>query len=102
MTRMQGPFNLNINEEIGVLVAGSTPRPCADGARQPYVGPADRGAGGLQKAKDVYAYLYDMRVELPRERSAGSSRGQCRGAKVRQLDMKKLSRTRSKRHRNLQ
>ncbi len=65
MTRMQGPFNLNINEESGLLVAGfDTPPILMMGHDKPYIG-ARLEALGLSKVKDLYAYLYDMTVELP-------------------------------------
>jgi hypothetical protein len=65
MKQMQGPLNLNINEETGLLVAGfDTPPMLLMGHDQPYI------AGrleelGLRKAKDVFAYLYDITQELP-------------------------------------
>jgi hypothetical protein len=65
MKQRQGPLNLNINEETGLLVAGfDTPPMLLMGHDQPYI------AGrleelGLRKAKDVFAYLYDITQELP-------------------------------------
>ena len=65
MTRMQGPFNLNINEETGLLVAGfDTPPMLLMGHDKPYIA-ARLEELGLSKVKDVYAYLYDITVELP-------------------------------------
>ena len=62
---MQGPFNLNINEEIGLLVAGfDTPPMLLMGHDKPYVGGRIEEQG-LRKEKDVYAYLYDITVDLP-------------------------------------
>ncbi len=65
MRRMQGPFNLNINEETGLLVAGfETPPMLLMGHDLPYVGPRLE-ALGLRRSKDVLAYLYDVTVDLP-------------------------------------
>ena len=65
MTRMQGPFNLNINEETGLLVDGfDTPPVLLMGHDKSYIA-ARLEALGLSKVKDVYAYLYDITVELP-------------------------------------
>jgi hypothetical protein len=65
MVRMQGPFNLNINEETGLLVAGfDTPPMLLMGHDKPYIG-SRLEQYGLVKEKDVYAYLYDMTVDLP-------------------------------------
>ena len=61
MTRMQGPFNLNINEETGLLVAGfDTPPMLLMGHDKSYIA-ARLEELGLSKVKDVYAYLYDIR-----------------------------------------
>ena len=65
MRRMQGPFNLNINEETGLLVDGfDTPPMLLMGHDLPYVGKRLE-ALGFAKAKDVIAYLYDVTVDLP-------------------------------------
>ena len=65
MTRMQGPFNLNINEETGLLVDGfDTPPMLLMGHDKSYIA-ARLEELGLRKVKDVYAYLYDITVELP-------------------------------------
>lgn len=91
MKRMQGPFNLNINEETGALIDGfDTPPMLLMPHDLPYV--AKRlEAQGLEKAKDVYAYLYDMRVELPDSVQRLLARDLPPGITVRQLDMKKIN-----------
>ncbi len=90
MTRMQGPFNLNINEETGALVDGfDTPPMLLMPHDKPYVA-AQLEELGLARAKDVYAYLYDMRVDLPQSVQRLLSRQLPPGVTVRQLDMKRL------------
>ena len=64
-TRMEGPFNLNINEETGLLVAGfDTPPMLMMGHDKPYIA-ARLEEYGLVKAKDVYAYMYDITQGMP-------------------------------------
>ena len=90
MTRMQGPFNLNINEETGALVDGfDTPPMLLMPHDRPYVGARLEGLG-LVKAKDVFAYLYDMRVELPASVRRLLSRPLPPGVTVRPLDLKRI------------
>jgi hypothetical protein len=62
--RALGPFNLSINEEMGLLVDGfDTPPMLMMGHDQPYVGGRVEGQG-YAKAKDVYAYIVDMTHDL--------------------------------------
>jgi hypothetical protein len=62
---IQGPFNLNINEEIGLLIDGfDTPPMLLMGHDKPYIGNRLEEQG-FAKEKDVYAYLYDITVDLP-------------------------------------
>jgi len=89
-TRMEGPFNLNINEETGLLVAGfDTPPVVMMPHDLPYVA-QHLEAYGLAKAKDVYAYLYDIRVELPASVRRLLNRELPKDLVVRRLDLKKL------------
>lgn len=90
MTRIQGPFNLCINEETGALVEGfDTPPMLLMPHDLPYIGPQIE-AQGLRKVKDVYAYLYDMRVELPQSVQRLLKRELPPGITVRQLSMKNI------------
>ncbi len=91
MKTLQGPFSLNINEETGLLIDGfSTPPMLLMPHDKPYIA-ARLEALGLRKVKDVYAYLYDMRVDLP----AGARRLLARqlppGIRLRRLEMKRLA-----------
>src|SRR4029453_964642 len=60
-----GALNLSGNEEVGLLVDGyETPPMVLMGHDQPYV--AERvEAQGYVKAKDLYAWLYDIRIDVP-------------------------------------
>ena len=66
MTRVQGPFSFSINDETGVLVDGfDTPPNMMMGHAARYYAKRIEGQG-FAKAKDVIAYDYDARIELPR------------------------------------
>lgn len=88
--RMEGPFNLNINEETGLLVDGyDTPPVVMMGHDKPYV--AQRlEEYGLVKEKDVYAYLYDITHDLPKSVRRLLDRELPKEITVRQLDLKRL------------
>lgn len=60
-----GPFNLSINEEVGLLVDGfDTPPMVMMGHDPPYTG-ARIEAQGYAKIKDVYAYISGVPVFTP-------------------------------------
>ena len=60
-----GPFNLSINEEVGLLVDGfGTPPMVMMGHDPPYTG-ARIEAQGYAKIKDVYAYISGVPVFTP-------------------------------------
>jgi len=66
MKRMQGPFNFSINEETGVLIDGFDTPPSI---MMPHSLPCYKShleAHGLTKAKDVIAYDFNLKLELPR------------------------------------
>ncbi|HEV2678433.1 MAG TPA: dATP pyrophosphohydrolase [Aliidongia sp.] len=88
MQRMQGPINLNINEEIGLLVEGfDTPPMLLMGHDRPYVG-TRLEEQGLVKEKDLYAYLYDITVDLPAGARRLVDRPLPKGLTVRRIDFK--------------
>lgn len=64
--RVQGPFNLNINQEVGLLVEGfdSPPYFMMGHGRRPY--PSHMEAAGLRPAKDLLAYELPVRFDVPR------------------------------------
>jgi len=66
MRQVLGPFNLHINEEVGLLVEGfSTPPYVLMGHARPWYGPAVE-AQGYRKAKDLLAYQVRPDFEAPR------------------------------------
>lgn len=91
MKRMLGPFNLNINEEMGLLVSGfDTPPMLLMGHDRPYVGPRLEEQG-LAKEKDVFAYLYDISVDLPVSVRRLLDRPLPKDLKVRRIDFKRYN-----------
>ena len=89
MERMQGPFNLSINDESGLLVEGfDTPPSMMMPHGKPYYD-ARLAEQGLVKAKDLIAYRYDNTMPIPPtarrliERTAKTG-----GLVVRPLDMR--------------
>jgi hypothetical protein len=91
-TRIQGPFNLTINEETGLLVDGFTTPPMIFMSHDPKYAGARIEAQGYAKAKDVIAYLYDMTNGLPRTISRMLERHKPVGMTVRNIDMKNYDR----------
>lgn len=64
-TLVQGPFNLSINEETGLLVDGfDTPPAVMMSHDFPYVGKRVE-AQGYGKVRDLIAYSYDVTAPLP-------------------------------------
>ncbi len=91
MKRMQGPFNLNINEEIGLLVDGfETPPMLLMGHDKPYAA-ARLEEQGLVKEKDVLAYIYDITTDLPAGARRLLSRPLPPEITVRRLDLKRYN-----------
>lgn len=66
MNRVLGPFNLGVNQEVGLLVDGfHTPPYFLMGHAQPYYGPSLE-ALGYRGCQDLLAYLTPPHFELPR------------------------------------
>ena len=88
MKRIQGPINLNINEEIGLLVEGfDTPPMLLMGHDKPYVGTRIEEQG-YTKERDLYAYLYDITVDLPTAARRLIDRPLPKEFRVRRIDFK--------------
>lgn len=88
-TRVLGPFNLSINEEMGLLIDGfDTPPMLLMGHDARHV--AGRvEALGYAKAKDVVAYLYDIGKDLPPAARRMMAKPRPAGMTVRHLDTKR-------------
>ena len=90
--RALGPFNLSINEEMGLLVDGfDTPPMVMMPHDQRYV--AGRvEALGYAKTKDVYAYVVGMERDLPPRIRSRLQRTDAKGISLRQLNFKNYER----------
>ena len=89
LDRVQGPFNLNTNEETGLLVDGfDTPPVFMMGHDRAYLAPHLQ-ALGYAPVKDLIAYAYDIEVELPEAVRSLLRRGLPPNVTLRPLDMKK-------------
>jgi GNAT superfamily N-acetyltransferase len=87
--RAQGPFNLSINEEVGLLVEGfDTPPMVMMGHDPPYAG-VQVEAQGYRQIKDVYAYHLTVTNDLPERVLKLVRRGAPEGVRLRMLDMKR-------------
>lgn len=82
-----GPFNLSVNEEVGLLVDGfDTPPMVLMGHDPAYAGPRIEQQG-YAKAKDLYAYICHMSDDLPPAILKRVRRPPAQGVTLRMLDM---------------
>ena len=86
-TKALGPFNLSINEEVGLLVDGFDTPPMVMMGHDPRYTAARVEEQGYAKAKDVYAYVCDPRAALPPVVVRRVKRGLPEGVTLRELDM---------------
>lgn len=89
LKRMQGPFSLSINEDVGLLVSGfESPPAILTSHARPWYGPLLEQAG-LAKAMDLYAYRMDPRSVPTRAHRLADLATQSSRVKVRSFDMKR-------------
>lgn len=81
-----GPFNLGINEEIGLLVEGADTPPMIMMGHDPAHAGRRIEAAGYAKARDVYAYLGDT-MERPPAIDRMLASGVPEGMSLRPVDM---------------
>ncbi|HEY8617929.1 dATP pyrophosphohydrolase [Phenylobacterium sp.] len=85
--RALGPFNLSINEEVGLLVDGfDSPPMVLMGHDPPYAGERIE-ALGYRKTQDLYAYMADNTRDAPEGVLKRVRRGPPEGVVLRELDM---------------
>lgn len=87
--RAQGPFNLSINEEVGLLVDGFDTPPMVMMGHDPRYAAARVEALGYRQIKDVYAYECQLSDDLPPPARKLVDRGPPAGVRLRMLDMKR-------------
>ena len=88
-TRVLGPFNLSINEEIGLLVDGFDTPPMLMMGHDPTYAAARVEEQGYAKVRDVFAYITDTATDVPTAARRRLARGVPPGLVVRPLDMKR-------------
>lgn len=82
-----GPFNLSVNEEVGLLVDGFGAPPMVMMGHDPSYAGGRIEQQGYAKAKDIYAYLSPMSDDLPAAVLKRARRSKTPGVTVRMLDM---------------
>jgi hypothetical protein len=82
-----GPFNLSVNEEVGLLVDGFDTPPMVMMGHDPKYTGGRIEEQGYAKAKDIYAYMSPMSDDLPAAVLKRARRSKTPGVTVRMLDM---------------
>jgi hypothetical protein len=92
LARVQGPFSLSINEEMGALIDGfDTPPMLLMPHDQPHLG-RSIAAQGYAKIRDVYAYVCDSTsAALPPAAAAMVARGMPAGVTMRHMRTETLA-----------
>lgn len=89
-TSAVGPFNLSINEEVGLLVEGADTPPMVMMGHDPAYTAARIEQQGYHRAKDIYAYLCSVKDDLPGPILRRVRKGPPEGVTLRTLDMKRF------------
>ena len=87
--RALGPFNLSINEEIGLLVDGYETPPMLMMGHDPRYAAGRIEEQGYAKEKDVFAYICDTATDVPSAARRRIDRGAPPGVVLRPLDLKR-------------
>lgn len=90
LKQVQGPFNLSINEETGLLIDGFDTPPMLMMPHDPPYTARHLAALGYGKVMDVYAYLCDTGGALPPAAAAMVARGLPANVTVRPMSFKTL------------
>lgn len=90
MKVMRGPMNFSTNEECGFLIEGYDEDPMIMTAYNPPYYNDLMEQCGMTKAKDLYAYIYDMQEALPEKVLRVAAIAEKRGIKVRPIDKSKF------------
>jgi hypothetical protein len=88
MAVAMGPFNLSVNEEVGLLVDGFDTPPMVMMGHDPRYAGARIEQQGYTRAKDIYAYLSSLKPGASMDKLLQRSRRDAgRGVVLRPLDM---------------
>lgn len=91
MTIMRGPMNFSTNEECGFLIEGFEEPPMLMTPHNPPYYRTLMEGYGMQKAKDLYAFIHKVRDTLPEKVLRVAAIAEKRGISVRPVDKKKFS-----------
>ena len=90
MTLMRGPMNFSTNEECGFLIEGFEDPPMLMTPHNPPYYNDLMERYGMQKAKDLYAFIHEVRETLPEKVLRVAMIAEKRGVSVRPVDKKKF------------
>ncbi len=88
MTVMRGPMNFSTNEECGFLIEGFDQPPMLMTPFNPPYYNDLMVRYGMQKAKDLYAFIYDVKEALPEKVLRVAVIAEKRGISVRRVEKK--------------
>jgi hypothetical protein len=92
-SQVRGPINLSLNDNAGLLVDGFDTDPMVLMPHNPPEYASFIESAGYRKAKDLYAWLYDARRELPETVVRLAERQQQRlGMRMRPINVAELTR----------
>ena len=90
MNVMRGPMNFSTNDECGLLIEGFDSFPMLMTPYNPryYSGLMEKC--GMEKVKDLYAYIYDVQEKPPEKVLRVAALAEKRGIQVRQIDKRRF------------
>jgi hypothetical protein len=91
LRRMQGPFNLTINQDAGLLVSGFDTRPTIMTSHCPRYTPALVEACGLTKAMDLRAYRVSSLAPVEKVVRLGKIARDSGRVRVRNIDLRRYA-----------
>ncbi len=90
MDRIRGPMNFSTNEECGFLIEGFNAPPLLMTPYNPPYYSDLMEKYGMEKAKDLYAYICDIPEELPEKILRVAEIAEKRGIRVRPINKKRF------------
>jgi GNAT superfamily N-acetyltransferase len=91
LDKIRGPMNFSTNEECGFLIEGFNEHPIFMTPYNPPYYNDFMEKYGMEKAKDLYAYICDIPEKLPEKILRVSGIAEKRGIRARPIDKKKIA-----------
>jgi hypothetical protein len=91
MKAMRGPMNFSTNEECGFLIDGFDLPPMLMTPYNPPYYSDLMEKYGMEKTKDLYAYVYDVQETVPEKVARVGAIAERRGIRVRPIDKKRFN-----------